>query len=196
MLLGHTWKGYPIYDSSAVDDLIEQCDVENHVDSSSAKSVGPFTVFTVNSNAIFHPQASLSAIHQIFANLQDDQLRGNSALFHHYTNQIAPNMMPFEDSRNPWLSFYPSMALSSYSQGHKSLLYAIFAQAAGNLAHLGYQREKMLKLAMQFYAASIQHLGRSVERGTTEFSILLATVLALIMAEVLRISNYLRASRH
>ena len=181
MQAGRTWKGYPVYDCSAIDNLIEQCDDENKEGS---KSAGPFAVFTTKSKAISYPQAMPSAVSQIFADFQDNQLHGHSELFHHYTNQIALNMMPFEDSRNPWLSFYPSMALSTYGQGHKSLLYAILAQAAGNLAHLGHEREKMLTLAMRFYAAAIHHLGRSIEKGATEFSILLATVLALIMAEV------------
>ena len=179
----HTWDGYLIYDSSAVDDHIEQCDMNGQMKITLTKSAGPFTVFTANFDAIPHPRAQPSDIYQIFTDLQDTELHDKSALFHHYTNQIAPDMMPFEDIRNPWLSFYPSMALSSYIQGHKSLLYAILAQAAGNLAHLGYERDEMLKLAMKLYGAAIQHLGRSIERGATQFSILLATVLALIMAE-------------
>lgn len=74
------------------------------------------------------------------------------------------------------------MALSAFYTGHASLLYAILAQAAGNLAHLGYQRETMLGVAMRLYGAAVGELGRGIRK--VEFSVLVATVLALIMAEV------------
>jgi hypothetical protein len=186
-----TWRGYCIYNSSAVDSMIAQCDVKPPEEGAFAKSAGPFTVFTLKIIDTAHPQAPPSDMDQLFGELKDTQLRNHAqSLFHYYTNHTAFNMMPFQDRRNPWVSFYPSMARSACTRGQRSLLYAILAQAAGNLAHLGHKREDMLVLATRFYAGAIKQLRESLEENATDFSVILASVLTLIMAEVWYISSY------
>ena len=186
-----TWRGYCIYNSSAVDGMIAQCDIKSPEEGAFAKSAGPFTVFTSKVIDTSHPQAPPSDMDQLFGELKGTQLRNHApSLFHHYTNLTASNMMPFQDRRNPWQSFYPSMALSANTRGRKSLLYAILAQAAGNLAHLGHKREDMLVLATRYYAGAIEQLRGSLEENAIDFSVILASVLTLIMAEVWYISSY------
>ena len=185
-----TWRGYCIYNSSAVDGMIAQCDVKSP-EGAFANSAGPFTVFTSKIIDTAHPQAPPSDMDQLFGELKDTQLRNHAQdLFHYYTSCTAFNMMPFQDQRNPWVLFYPSMARSASIRGQKSLLYAILAQAAGNLAHLSRKREDMLVLATRFYAIAIEQLRESLKENATDFSVILASVLTLIMAEVWYISNY------
>jgi hypothetical protein len=186
-----TWRGYCIYNSSVIDDMIAQCDVKSLEEGVFAESTGPFTVFTSKIINTAHPQAPPSDMDQLFGELKDTQLRNHAqGLFHYYTSRTAFNMMPFQDQRNPWVLFYPSMARSASIRGQKSLLYAILAQAAGNLAHLGRKREDMLVLATRFYVIAIKRLRESLEENATDFSVILASVLTLIMAEVWYISNY------
>lgn len=60
----------------------------------------------------------------------------------------------------------------------------MLAQAAGNLAQMGCKKEKMSKLSTEHYALAIQHLRRGLEDDSKDFSLVLAGVLTLIMAEV------------
>jgi hypothetical protein len=115
----------------------------------------------------------------------DIKLRDNAAyMFHHYSTYIAMNMMPFEDQRNPWKSFYPLMARCGKSRMHKSLLHAMLAQAAGNLAYMGCREEDMLTLTLEHYVMSVEYLRKGLEEDSKDFSLVLASVLTLIMAEV------------
>lgn len=165
--------------------MIAQCDVKSPEEGAFAKSAGPFTVFTSKIIDTAHPQAPPSNMGQLFGELKGTKLYDHApSLFHHYTHLIASNMMPFQDQRNPWQSFYPSMALSANVRGQNPLLYAILAQAAGNLAHLDHKREDMLVLATGYYVRAIEKLRESLEENATDFSIILASVLTLIMAEV------------
>jgi len=142
-------------------------------------------VFAAKVNDTPNPQAGPSDMEQVFGDLSCVQLKEDAQkLFHHYTSFTAFNMMPFKDRRNPWLSFYPSLARCGYTRGHKSLLYAILAQAAGNLAHLGYRREDMLGLATGFYARAMKQLRERLQDADNDFTAILASVLTLIMAEV------------
>jgi len=174
--------------------MIAECDVESLKPGVSVKSAGPFTVFASKTIDTPHPRASLSDVEQLFGELKGTRLRSQAHnLFRHYTSCTAFNMMPFQDSRNPWLSCYPSMARSGCTRGQKSLLYAILAQAAGNLAHLGNNREELLVLAMMFYGIAIKLLRESLEEKAPDFSIILASILTLVMAEVRYISSYSRS---
>jgi hypothetical protein len=179
-----TWSGHKIYDSSSLDDLISQCDTLDSSDGDHDKSAGPFTVFSSTVNMVSPPRGPPSEMGQILDDLQDDHLRDSAAfLFHHYTSFIALNMMPFKDRRNPWQSFYPLMARCGSSRGHKSLLHAMLAQAAGNLAHLGCKKEYMSTLTVKYYALAIKNLRKGLEDQQEDFSVVLASVLTLIMAE-------------
>jgi Fungal specific transcription factor domain len=186
-----TWRGCYIYNSSTIDGMIAQCDLKSPEGRVLAKSPGPFGVFTSKPIKTPHPRAPPSDTEELFGELKSTQLRNQAQiLFHHYTSCTAFNMMPFQDSRNPWLSFYPSMARSGSAVGQKSLLYAILAQAAGNLAHLGHRREEMLVLAMMFYARAIRQLRESLEENSADFSVIMASILTLVMAEVKYITSY------
>ncbi|KUJ20681.1 uncharacterized protein LY89DRAFT_451784 [Mollisia scopiformis] len=170
-----TWRGHRIHQPIEVDSLIAQCNVENHDEAEEIeKSAGPFTVFCAP-NVI---PLSLSEV----PNASHGNFRLVKELCHHYFTYTALNMMPFKDKRNPWRSFYPRMARQGSSRGQKSLYYAILAQAAGNLAHLGSRREEMLRLATQFYSDGVKHLRTSL--GDMDFSAVIASIVTLIMAEV------------
>ena len=106
-----------------------------------------------------------------------------SYLLHHYTTHVAPNMMPFHDTRNPWQTSYPLLACCGDSAGHKSLYHAILAQAAGNLAYLGIDIETNKASNMEHYAKSIEDLRASLSSEQKDFSIALASMLTLAMSE-------------
>ena len=105
-----------------------------------------------------------------------------SYLLHHYTIHIAPNMMPFKDPRNPWQSSYPLLSQCGNSAGHHSLYHAILAQSAGNLAHLGVDRETYRALNLKHQARSIEELRKSIADEENDFSIALASMLTLVFA--------------
>jgi hypothetical protein len=115
----------------------------------------------------------------------DKRLREDAGfLFHHYASYIALNMMPFEDQRNPWQTFYPLMARCGRSRGHSALLHAMLAQAAGNLAHKSCRERVMSRLTINYYALAIEDLRTDFKKSLGNFSLMLACVLTLIMAEV------------
>ena len=91
--------------------------------------------------------------------------------------------MPFKDPRNPWQSSYPLLPRCGDSAGHRSLFHAILAQAAGNLAHLGVDKETYKALNMEHYARSIEELRKSISDEGKDFSIALASMLTLVVAE-------------
>lgn len=75
------------------------------------------------------------------------------------------------------------MARSGKSCGQRSLLHALLAQAAGNLAHMGCQEEAMSNLTLKHYALAVTEL-RKAFSGTIDFCVIMASILTLIMAEV------------
>ena len=105
-----------------------------------------------------------------------------SYLLRHYTIHIAPNMMPFKDPRNPWQSSYPLLSQCGDSAGHQSLYHAILAQSAGNLAHLGVDKEIYRALNLKHQARSIEELRKSIADEDNDFSIALASMLTLVFA--------------
>lgn len=178
-----TWQGYQIYDSDTIDNLISQCDnIELdalHLDA----SAGPFTVFARTASILPDPGAPPSHGEDVFRT-QEFRLQDDAALlFHHYVTYIARNMMPYEHHRNPWQSFYPLMARSGFLMGQNSLLYAILAQAAGNLAHLGWKEKDMAILTIKYYTLAIESMRKELQQSQKDYSLILATVHTLIMAE-------------
>jgi hypothetical protein len=170
-----------------VDSLIAKCDASNCDNAYLGISAGPFTVFASRSERVsslreppFHMRGLLDEVHDV-------QLREHAGfLFHHYSTFVALNMMPFEDRRNPWQSVYPLIARCGTSRGHKALLHAMLAQAAGNLAYLGSDKGLMSTLAAKHYALAIEDLRKGLEDEAKDFSVVLASVLTLVMAEVNR----------
>ncbi|KAG7005716.1 hypothetical protein G7Y79_00018g045230 [Physcia stellaris] len=183
-----TWSRSPSYGSDDIDALIVQCDIPDSEQlaqpSNISKTAGPFTVFPIMAKSKqLHPDIDramrLTPTPRLLAEPDDSA----SYLLHHYTTHIAPNMMPFNDSRNPWQSSYPLLARCGDTAGHKSLYHAILAQAAGNLAHLGVERELNKASNMENYAKSIEYLRVSLSSPHKDFSIALASMLTLVMSE-------------
>lgn len=183
-----TWSRSPSYGSEEIDALIVQCDIpesEQPIQSSSvSKTAGPFTVFPIMAKSRqLHPDIDramrLTPTPRLLAEPDDSA----SYLLHHYTTHVAPNMMPFNDPRNPWQSSYPLLARCGDSPGHKSLYHAVLAQAAGNLAYLGVDVETNKALNMEHYAKSIEELRASLSSENKDFSIALASMLTLVISE-------------
>ena len=183
-----TWSLSPSYGSEDIDALIVQCDIPESEQpaqlSNMSKTAGPFTVFPIMAKSEqLHPDIDrvmrLTPTPRLLAEPDDSA----SYLLHHYTTHVAPNMMPFHDTRNPWQSSYPLLARCGDSAGHKSLYHAILAQAAGNLAHLGVDIETNKASNMEHYAKSIEELRASLSSEDKDFSIALASMLTLIMSE-------------
>lgn len=183
-----TWSLSPSYGSEDIDALIVQCDIPESEQpaqlSNISKTAGPFTVFPIMAKSKqLHPDIDramrLTPTPRLLAEPDDSA----SYLLHHYTTHVAPNMMPFHDTRNPWQSSYPLLARCGDSAGHKSLYHAILAQAAGNLAHLGADIEINKASNMENYAKSIEELRASLTSENKDFSIALASMLTLVMSE-------------
>ena len=183
-----TWSLSPSYGSEDIDSLILQCDIPESEQpaqlSNMSKTAGPFTVFPIMAKSReLHPDIDramrLTPTPRLLAEPDDSA----SYLLHHYTTHVAPNMMPFHDTRNPWQSSYPLLARCGDSAAHKSLYHAILAQAAGNLAHLGVDVETNKALNMEHYAKAIEELRASLSSEHQDFSIALASMLSLVMSE-------------
>lgn len=200
-----TWRGHRIYGSIAVDELISRCEPWNLEEGVREFSAGPFAVFTFGRSSVLSLRSPLLDMNNLLGGEPDKQLKDNAAyLFHHYSTYVAMNMMPFEDRRNPWQSFYPSMARCGQLRGHKSLLHAMLAQAAGSLAYMGCKKEEMSNMTLEHYALAVKELRKDLQEGLKDFSLVLAIVLTLIMAEVSlykfylhdRYSDYSGVQRH
>jgi len=93
--------------------------------------------------------------------------------------------MPFKDDRNPWLSAYPFMARRGDSTACRSSFHALLAQAAGNLAQLGHKEKEVFEMSISLYTIAVRELSETVAEQEYDFDIVLASILTLIMAEVL-----------
>lgn len=119
--------------------------------------------------------------------LKDDE----AFVFQHYVNHVAYIMMPYEDSRNPWQSSYPAVALYHMSKHQRSLCMALLAQAAFNLAHLGCQHQRMLELAIKYYASAMEELRFSLMEQQKDYGTFIACIMTLMFVEVGRFVLYL-----
>lgn len=175
-----TWHGHSVHQSSEVDTLIAHCDVESHHETEPVeKAAGPFTVFCA--------PAGYPRLPPYVSDIPDSSrgdIRTIKELCHHYFAYTAQNMMPYKDKWNPWMNFYPRLARQGSCRGQKSLYNAMLAQAAGNLAQLGSQRDKMSALAMKFYTDGVKDLRKGLESKDMDFSTVVASIMTLIMAEV------------
>ena len=183
-----TWSRSPAYGSEDIDALILQCDIPETQQSSQAadnyKTAGPFTVFPIMAQSKqLHPDIDRAMRLTPTPRLLTEQDDADSTLLHHYTVHVAPNMMPFNDPRNPWQSSYPLLTRCGDSPGHRSLYHAILAQAASNLAHLGVDVETNRALTMEHHAKSIEDLRKNLQDSHKDFSIALASMLTLVVAE-------------
>ncbi|KAJ3531351.1 hypothetical protein NM208_g8913 [Fusarium decemcellulare] len=176
-----TWNmEEPVYTSAQLDTMLSSLNLD--LDHGGAEvideletMVGPYTVFR-------HFKPRRAGIIAALSATPDWDARQRS-LFHHYVIAVAPLMMPFEESRNPWNSTYPRLAQSQYDFCHDCLLYGIWSQAAANLAHLNCRPKEMLQYAHIYRNQAITLLRQSLDAGQTKFVIFLAATLTLIMAE-------------
>ncbi|KAE8387683.1 fungal-specific transcription factor domain-containing protein [Aspergillus alliaceus] len=179
-----TWANHSILKSDVVDLLIERCDSDISAEKQWPGTVdhNPFSVFSVL------PSTSLiSCINQVMASGGTDTAHANSEdsfIFHHYVHYVASVMMPFEHPCNPWKKYYPAVSLQYILPEQKSLYHALLSHAAFNLAHLGFDKTRMLRLATRNYNISIQHLNNSIQTLGSDYSGTLAAILTLMMAEV------------
>lgn len=183
-----TWGDLPPLESHVVDLLIAQCDgmeidINQHFLSGVADNYNPFLVFSGSS-----PTSLGSTVNHVLANGGVHATHANSddnGLFHHYANYVASVMMPFEHPWNPWKKYYPAVSLNYSAPGERALYHAILAHAAFNLAHLGADTTKMMRLAANHYNTSIQHINEAIQLSEDKGSGgTLAAIMTLMMAEV------------
>ncbi|KAJ9645656.1 hypothetical protein H2204_001237 [Knufia peltigerae] len=106
-------------------------------------------------------------------------------LFHHYVQQVASNMLPFEHSRNPWKSYYPAIALSSSCGDQRSLYHGMISHAAFHLAQLGVnQHEAYSAIGSRRYTTAISELRPILEIEPGEFATIIGSIFSLMFAEV------------
>ncbi|KAF5009852.1 hypothetical protein FDECE_3947 [Fusarium decemcellulare] len=174
-----TWNmDEPAYTPAQLDVMITSLDLDQYdiqVVGEIEAVVGPYSVFRGLKTQREGIAAPLSST-------PDWDCRQRS-LFHHYVIAVAPLMMPFDESRNPWNSTYPRLAQSQDDLCHDCLLHGIWSQAAANLAHLNCRHEEMLRYAHMYRSQAIRLLRQSIDAGQPEFVAFLAATLTLIMAE-------------
>lgn len=170
-----TWNNVAVLDSNKLDHLISLCDSAEHVRGSSIQ-------WTLESNipfGVFPSQGIPSGLDY------GEPLNGEEGfLFKHYIDHVALIMMPYDDQRNPWKSFYPTEARFPNSQPQKALLHAMLAQAALNLAHLGCSRENLMLQAGRHYALALEELRSSMHCSSIEYAIFIAVISTLMFVEV------------
>lgn len=176
-----TWNEHRIYQPLEVSVLLDQLETLGAFNDYGAirivRSAGPFKLFLAGGLVSRNP----TILYTTSSSSEPDA--SSRFLFHHYLSHVAPNMMPFQDSRNPWLSLYPLLAKTGKSLEQRALFNAMLAQAAGNLACMDANAEKMSVLTIKFYAKSLQYLREAISKERKDFSTILASVLTLIMAE-------------
>jgi len=182
-----TWHGIPDFTSDLVDILIAQTE-ENCLSSKETWQPGrynPFGVFPV------HRQTDISNAERSSALLMRPLLVDTTSsseerfLFHHYVTHVAQIMMPFEDTRNPWLVEYPAVAIARGSNEQKALYSGVLAHAAFNLVHLyGDRYEWASYLAAKHYDNAISLVTTSIKGASRDNGGLQAAIMTLMMAEV------------
>jgi hypothetical protein len=170
-----TWANVPILDSNKVDHLVSLCDSAEHVRSSSVQ-------WAIESNIPFGVFPSYPVPYSLDYGepLKDEE----AFLFKHYVDHVALIMMPYDDQRNPWRSSYPAEALYSNSQEQKALFYAMIAQSALNLAHLGCSRENLMLQAARYYSLAIKELRTCMEGSPGGYASFIAAISTLMFVEV------------
>lgn len=202
--LASTWAGRPTLSPDLLEFLIQQCDGDDELNGNpvatrmvSKPSHNPFSVF-----AIHHPRKG-----SMLAELLDLQGLNDSippslsfgpkttatdcALLQHYVNHVALLMMPYKDSRNPWIH-YPMTALRGSSSNQPALYHGLLAQSAFNIAQL-HNDPSMMETGLKHYDLAIKELSlclATARRHQCQFSAMLATIMTLLFAEVRRKTQF------
>lgn len=176
-----TWQGLPVLASDFVDFLVAQSDeFERSSEEIWEPSChNPFTVFPAN-GWTYGPSAPtmIKSLSVDVSSSPQERL-----LLHHYVTYVARLMIPFEDTRNPWLSDYPTLATARSSQEQKALYSAILTHAAFNLAHLHGETAE-ISLATKHYDDAIALVKTSIANPSRDYGSLQAAIMTLMMAEV------------
>lgn len=185
-----TWEGYRIYTTEDVDRMINV--LANHT--SNCFKGGDFKLRDSPFSLLDFrfPRRALTCypVSPLMSQPSSNQLDPSSQrLFHHYVTVVAPLMMPLDDDRNPWKTYYPMSAISQESKLHSAIRFAILSQAAAHLLHLGCDEAEMKTLTIRYHSAGLRHLRRALsDVDVVDFELLLASILSLIMAEVYTVS--------
>ena len=182
-----TWEGYRIYTTDDVDCLINDLAsrVSNGLDGGDTEfRDSPFSVldfrFCQRGWTCYSMSPLMLQPSPIYLDVTSQRL------LHHYVTIIAPLMMPMDDNRNPWKTYYPMSAISQESKLHSAIRFAILSQAAAHLLHLGCNEAELKTLTINYHSAGLRHLRNALTNvDTVDFELLLASILSLIMAEVL-----------
>lgn len=172
-------------DSEELDYFLTLCDAAHYVKDFtvewSPESRVPFGAFpTKNYRLGITPTPTTLTRTLIYGTpLQDEE----AFLFQHYVNHVAYIMMPYEDSRNPWRTSYPAVALYYMSQNQRSLCMALLAQAAFNLVYLGCGRPRMLDLATRYYTSAMGELRASLLEQQKDYGAFVASIMTLLFVE-------------
>lgn len=104
-------------------------------------------------------------------------------IFHHYVQEVAPGLMPYEYSRNPWLA-YPALALHYSGEGRNHLLHALMAHSATTLANKGYDKLNMLAASARYYVLAMEELRSLIADTSADYVSSLTTIMTLMFTEV------------
>ncbi|KAJ9642594.1 hypothetical protein H2204_002242 [Knufia peltigerae] len=184
-----TWADQDVYDGHCLDQFISELSniaVTQFERSQSQSAVqGPFAVLSFPRTNL-QPARLFPSSPTLSLDLQPSWLQDqeSQALFQHYVSVIASRMMPYHDTRNPWKTTYPSMALNEDSLTYLAVRHAILSQAAAHLQHIGHRTKDMSVLAKGHYALSLRSLSTYLSQNSEyEYGAVLASMLSLIMAE-------------
>lgn len=181
------WETKDRLDHDEVDEVITQLSNFGvmHFDRCrhNSKRLGPFSVMSFASEYIDH---SKTFLFNYSPSTSSPIVDGTGRyLFYHYVNIVSSRMMPFEDRRNPWKCYYPSLALSNSSFAHIATRHAILSQAAAHLQHLECDPVRMEVLALDHYSKALRALSHYRRNSSDDdFGTVIACILSLMMAEV------------
>lgn len=205
-----TWDGFSTLPSDLVDYMIIRCDEQTAHGSTSTlttsewlpTSYNPFSAFQVQSTGTPRVAKSTQIVIEIVpgddASPEIKQLSlsppmaenpdlpwHEKMLFHHYVQQVASNMMPFQYSRNPWRAHYPALALSGSCGIQRALFHGMISHAAVHLAQLRVsQHESFSVIGSKSYHTAISELRPKLEGNPEEFAAVIASIFSLMFAEV------------
>ncbi|KAF4462713.1 hypothetical protein FALBO_10473 [Fusarium albosuccineum] len=118
---------------------LDQCDVET-IDELEVL-VGPYSVFR-------HFEMRHESIYATLSMTPDWDPRQRS-LFHHYLIAVAPLMMPFEESKNPWNTTYPRLAETCLRQPTFGYLNELEAQQDESNLRTNLTRQNIMRSVME-----------------------------------------------
>lgn len=210
-----TWKSLPTLDARSIDRLIEQCDIAQEDFENDSVSYSPFAVFRSSCSPVrdfecanlfadfdelsgldlalnfeasrfFMPEFQSNTSLTILRPITDNRLAPEEAdLFHHYVSYVAPMLMPWDDTGNPWIS-YPAIALHYSSIGRKYLLHALLAHAAVLRANIGVDKENMHAASGKYYILAMKELRKNIEENSVDYVGLLTTMMTFLFIELFR----------